>query len=98
MKRPPPPFPLKDLPNLGTRAVSLLVAAGIKTPKTLRRLGPVAAALRIRRIRPNKPPSRRMLIGLEGAIRGVRWRSIPKAEGDQFWKRYQRRIRSRLQH
>lgn len=82
---------LADLPNLGPEVVRLLTAAGIDTPQKLRRLGAIAAAERIRRIRPQDPPCRSMLAGLEGAIRGVRWHLIPKAEREVLWSEYQAR-------
>ena len=79
---------LEDLPNIGREVARLLETAGIRTPAELRRLGAVAAALRIRDIRPRDPPCRSMLSGLEGALRGVRWHSIPKAERDLLWQAY----------
>jgi len=79
---------LNDLPNLGKEAVKLLTAVGIKTPGDLRRIGAVAAACRIRKLRPADPPCRSMLSALEGAIRGVRWHTIPGAERDKLWKEY----------
>jgi len=82
---------LADLPNIGKEAASWLVVAGIKTPNDLFRLGAVKAALRIRKQRPQDPPCRSMLSGLEGAIRGVRWHAIPKADRDKLWQEYKRR-------
>ena len=79
---------LEDLPNIGREVARLLEAAGLRTPAELRRVGAVAAALRIRDIRPQDPPCRRMLSGLEGALRGVRGHSIPKAERDLLWQAY----------
>ena len=83
---------LTGLPNLGSTVASLLKKAGIETPAELQRLGAVAAALRIRRVRPDDPPCRSMLAGLEGAIRGVRWHAIPKAEREALWQEYERRV------
>jgi DNA transformation protein and related proteins len=80
---------LTDLPNIGQEVARLLVAAGIRSPQELRRLGAVAAAARIRDIRTEDPPCRSMLSGLEGAIRGVRWHAIPKAEREALWQEYQ---------
>jgi DNA transformation protein and related proteins len=88
----PTPVSLSDLPNIGAEVARLLAAAGIRTPAQLKRLGAVAAALRIRAIRPEDPPCRSMLSGLEGAIRGIRWHAIPAGERDQFWSKYERRI------
>ena len=86
---------LTDLPNIGREVALLLAAAGLRTPKDLRRLGAVAAAVRIRDIRPNDPPCRSMVSGLEGAIRGVRWHAIPKAEREALWQEYEDRITRR---
>ena len=83
---------LTDLPNIGPEAARWLVAAGIRTPAELRRRGAVAAAAAIRRLRPDDPPCRSMLAGLEGAVRGIRWHAIPKAERDDLWRKYQAAI------
>ena len=83
---------LEDLPNIGREVARLLKAAGIRTPAALRRLGAVAAALRIRDLRPQDPPCRSMLSGLEGALRGVRWHAIPQAERDRLWQAYARQL------
>ena len=86
------PPSLASLPNIGSEVARLLDAAGIRTPGALRRLGAVSAALRIRDIRPRDPPCRSLLSGLEGAIRGVRWHSIPKPERDALWDQYAGRL------
>ncbi len=87
------PEKLADLPNIGPEAARWLVAAGIRTPAELRRRGAVAAAAAIRRLRPDAPPPcRSMLAGLEGAVRGIRWHAIPKAERDDLWREYQAAI------
>ncbi len=80
---------LTELPNIGPEAARWLIAAGILTPVDLRRRGAIAAAAAIRRLRPDDPPCRSMLAGLEGAIRGVRWHAIPKTERDALWRKYQ---------
>ena len=80
---------LADLSNVGKEVAALLEAVGIKTPGDLRRLGAMAAAHRIRKLRPLDPPCRSMLAGLEGAIRGVRWHIIPKGEREKLWKEYE---------
>ena len=86
------PEKLTDLPNVGAEAARWLIAAGICTPAELRRRGAVAAAAAIRRIRPDDPPCRSMLAGLEGAVRGIRWHAIPQAERDDLWRKYQAAI------
>ena len=93
MKTPtPPPRSLADLPNIGKEVARLLEAAGIRTPGDLRRRGAIAAALRIRGIRPDDPPCRSLLAGLEGAIRGIRWHALPAAERERLWTEYRRRL------
>ena len=82
---------LAGMPNIGCEVARLLVAAGVRSPRALTRLGAVTAALRIRGIRPDDPPCRSMLAGLEGAIRGVRWHSIPRTEREALWREYRGR-------
>jgi len=82
---------LVDLPNIGEETARLLMKAGIRSAGELRQVGAVAAAARIRAIRSDDPPCRSLLAGLEGAIRGVRWHTIPKAEREALWKEYQER-------
>ena len=79
---------LGDMPNIGQEVARLLMAAGVRSPQQLRRLGAVAAAIKIKRFRPDDPPCRSMLAGLEGAIRAVRWHTILKAEREAIWKEY----------
>ena len=86
------PERLTDLPNVGPEAARWLVAAGIRTPAELRRRGAVAAAAAIRRLRPDDPPCRSLLAGLEGAVRGIRWHAIPQTERDDLWRKYQAAI------
>ena len=83
------PVLLTDLPNIGAEVARLLAAAGIRTPAQLQRLGAVAAALRIRALRPADPPCRSMLAAFEGAIRGIRWHAIPQTEREALWRKYQ---------
>ena len=85
---------LADLPNVGREVARLLAAAGIRSPDELKRLGAVAAAMRIQAIRPDDPPCRSMLAGLAGAIRNVRWHAIPKSERDALWRDYEARTRA----
>lgn len=82
---------LRDLPNIGPAVAQLLACADINTPEELTRVGAVEAAARIKSIRPDDPPCRSMLAGLEGAIRGVRWYMIPKPERESLWKEYEAR-------
>jgi len=88
---PPADSVMTDLPNIGSEVAALLARAGVTDPRELSRLGAVEAALRIRDVRPDDPPCRSMLAALDGAIRGVRWHEIPKAEREALWKEYQAR-------
>jgi DNA transformation protein len=83
---------LTNLPDIGGEIARLLTAAGIRSARELRQMGALAAAVRIKEIRSDDPPCRSMLAGLEGAIRGVRWHTIPKVEREALWKEYQARI------
>jgi DNA transformation protein and related proteins len=83
---------LSDLPNIGPEVARLLTAAGIHSPRELKNLGSVNAALRIAAIRPDDPPCRSMLAGLEGAIRGIRWHHVPKPQREALWKKYQAQL------
>jgi DNA transformation protein and related proteins len=83
---------LADLPNIGPQVVRLLTSAGVHSPRELKNLGAVKAALRIAALRPADPPCRSMLAGLEGAIRGIRWHAIPKPDREALWKDYQTQL------
>ena len=83
---------LESLPNIGAQVAARLREAGVLTPAELEGLGSVEAAARLARVRPEDPPCRSMLSGLEGAIRGVRWHAIPKEERERLWTAYQCRI------
>ncbi|MCX6100127.1 MAG: TfoX/Sxy family DNA transformation protein [Candidatus Bipolaricaulota bacterium] len=82
---------LESLTNIGTEVAARLREAGILTPDDLRHLGSVSAALCLASTRPEDPPCRSMLSGLEGAIRGVRWHAIPKDERERLWEEYRSR-------
>ena len=85
------PTSLQDLPNIGEEMTRCLLAAGVKTPEQLRRLGSIEAAVLVSPHKRSGPVCRSALSALEGAIRGVRWHSIPKAERDALWEAYQAR-------
>ena len=69
---------LRDMPNLGDVVVKQLKAIGIQTPDELRSLGSVRAALKLSDAGFEVCSSK--LAALEGAIRGVRWHTIPSEE------------------
>jgi len=79
---------LTDLPNIGAVLAEKLSAAGVETPSDLKDLGSVEALRRVRRTSEEDRPCLSMLCALEGAIRGVRWYSIPENERSQLWLRY----------
>jgi len=83
---------LTDLPNIGAVLAGKLRAAGVETPSDLEGLGSVEALRRVRRRTEDDRPCPNMLCALEGAIRGVRWYSIPKTERDQLWRRYREHL------
>ncbi len=63
--------------NIGVLLAASLHAAGIDTLEALRMVGAVAAWRRVRAVTP-EIASHRTLLALEGAIRGVRWVSLPR--------------------
>jgi DNA transformation protein len=81
---------LSDLPNLGRVAVAQLEQAGIHTPAQLKRLGSIGAALKLEAAGVSVCASK--LSALEGAIRGVRWHSIPADERRALSERFARRL------
>jgi DNA transformation protein and related proteins len=80
---------LADLPNLGNVVVAQLAQAGITTPAQLRRAGSVGAAVKLASIGVSVCASK--LSALEGAIRGVRWHSIPADERKALMARFEKR-------
>ncbi len=86
---------LESLPNIGAEVAARLHEAGIADPDELLRIGSVEAACRVAAARPEDPPCRSMLSGLEGAVRGIRWHAIPKAERERLWEEFQRVVSSR---
>jgi DNA transformation protein len=69
---------LTTLPNIGPVLAVKLRESGIASYDDLAKLGSVDAMLRI--ARGSKVVRFNMLYALEGAIRGVRWHSIPNDE------------------
>jgi DNA transformation protein len=80
---------LPDLPNLGKIAAAQLEEAGIRTPAQLKRVGSVAAALKLEATGVSVCSSK--LSALEGAVRGVRWQSIPAGERKALRERFEAR-------
>jgi DNA transformation protein len=81
---------LSELPNLGKTVVAELERAGITTPRQLARMGSVGAAVRL--VTTGTSVCASKLSALEGAVRGVRWHSIPAEERRALMKRFEARI------
>ena len=69
---------LTKLPNIGPVLATELGKAGITSHEVLAELGSVKATLRL--ARGSRVVRNNLLYALEGAIRGVRWHSIPVEE------------------
>ena len=93
MKRKDDTRSLCELPNIGPEMARCLRAAGICSPGELKRIGSVEAAIRVSPHKRSGPVCRSALCALEGAIRGVRWHSIPKTHRDRLWEEYKARTR-----
>ena len=78
---------LTGLPNIGNALAEKLAAAGITSYDELVSLGSVEITLKIRAgVDPGACYN--MLYAIEGAIRGIRWHSIPKEERNQLKKEF----------
>ncbi len=80
---------LTSLPNIAKAMEQQLKEADIHTAEELRAVGAREAWLRIFAFDPSACYNR--LCGLEGAIRGVRWRDLPeevKAELKAFYREH----------
>jgi DNA transformation protein and related proteins len=77
--------PLRDMRNIGRVTAAELEASGIADGETLRALGSVGAALRLRSA--GYEVCRSKLAGLEGAIRGVKWSLVPPEARAALWRR-----------
>ncbi len=65
---------LDALPNLGPKSLQMLATAGIRDLPTLRKLGSVAAYVRVRAGHPRA--SLNLLWALEGALSGQAWQEV----------------------
>ena len=78
---------LTDLPNIGGTLAEKLVSAGVTNYDDLASLGSVKVALKIRDgVDPGACYN--MLYAIEGAIRGIRWHTIPKEERNQLKREF----------
>ena len=73
---------LSTLPNIGGTLAARLSNAGIDSPEELVSVGSIAATLRLRGL--EERACYNTLYALEGAIRGIRWHAIPKADRDEL--------------
>jgi TfoX C-terminal domain len=78
---------VRDLPNIGIQLATELARSGVTTPIQLVELGSLAVATRLQENGFSVCHSK--LCALEGAIRGVRWHSIPTQERLALWRAYQ---------
>ena len=78
---------LSALPNIGSALAEKLASVGIYNYEELVRLGSVKVAMKIR---DGLDPGAcyNMLYALEGAIRGVRWHTIPKEERNHLKREF----------
>jgi len=78
---------LTALPNIGNTLAEKLTAAGIGSYEELLALGSLKTALKIH---DGLDPGAcyNMLYAIEGAIRGVRWHTIPKDERDKLKREF----------
>ena len=66
--------PLTGLRNLGPRTTQRLASIGITTPSRLRRVGPIAAFVRLKRA--HRGVSLNALYALVGAVEGMHWTDV----------------------
>ncbi len=76
---------LTKLPSIGETLASELSGIGVTTLEELIALGSAEATRRIAKTRPGACHS--LLFALEGAIRGVRWHSLPMSGRAQLQAR-----------
>jgi DNA transformation protein len=77
---------LTELPNIGKTLAAELEKLGVASREELVSLGSVEAARRIAKTRSGTCHS--LLFALEGAIRGVRWHSLPKSDRARLKDRF----------
>ncbi|CAD5366182.1 Competence protein TfoX [Rubrivivax sp. A210] len=68
--------PIAELPNFGPKSQQMLERAGIKTLEELRRLGSVAAYVRVKRC--GASTSLNLLWAMEGALTGISWQEVAR--------------------
>lgn len=83
---------LEPLPNLGPVLARELRAVGVDTVAQLRQIGARTAWAKVWDVKPDCASS---LLALEGALRGVRWMSIDRAERRRLSAYAERRRRDK---
>lgn len=73
---------LMALPNIGKEVERQLISVGINTPDELRTVGAEDAWLRIKAVDPSACMNR--LLGLEGAVRGIKKAMLEEARKDEL--------------
>jgi len=81
---------LTTLPNIGDKLAEELQRVGITSAEQLVELGSVEAALLITRGRAHTGYN--LLYALEGAVRAVRWHSLPKEDRARVRTEYDDRL------
>lgn len=77
---------LSQLPNIGKVLAEKLNRNGVTSYDDLVSLGSIEAVLRIGET--DQSACYNMLYALEGAVRGIRWHSIPREERQQLKEEY----------
>ena len=81
---------LTTLPNIGEKLAAELRKVGITSAEQLSQVGSVEAAVRITRGR--RYTGYNLLYALEGAVRAVRWHSLPKEDRARVRAEYDDRL------
>jgi len=81
-----PRITLTQMPNIGEVVAEKLVQVGITTPEELKALGTEQAFIRLLTV--DNTACFCMLLGLEGAIQGIRWHNLPKERKEELREFY----------
>ncbi len=73
---------LSELPNIGKELERRLESVGVHNPGDLSDVGSIGVLKRLDAL--NTPGCLNMLYALEGALRGVRWHSLPREIKDDL--------------
>lgn len=73
--------PIGGLRNIGPRSAAWLVEVGVVTEKDLRRIGPVAAYVKVKAAQP-QAVGLNLLWSLQAALLDIRWTELPDAAKD----------------